>query len=173
MNWRAQRRCDRLRLENGKLKEALLVAENEVQSYVRCGNRDVSVLQMTSNKKASSARFLCSVAGVRSEFRSETAKRVHLFEGPCNTQDPLQSLVAPSSIILCMLCVQRDQLSDEVSRMTGSVPARRLRLTTGQRGDWNGAAAITAARRSRADPSAASGMLHLRATRGPDEHRPL
>ena len=29
---RAQRRCDELRLENGKLKEALLVAENEVQS---------------------------------------------------------------------------------------------------------------------------------------------
>ena len=29
---RAQRRCDELRSENGKLKEALLVAENEVQS---------------------------------------------------------------------------------------------------------------------------------------------
>lgn len=29
---RAQRRCDELRLENGKLKEALLIAENEVQS---------------------------------------------------------------------------------------------------------------------------------------------
>ena len=28
---RAQRRCDELRMENGKLKEALLVAENEVQ----------------------------------------------------------------------------------------------------------------------------------------------
>ena len=29
---RAQRRCDELRLENGSLKEALLVAENELQS---------------------------------------------------------------------------------------------------------------------------------------------
>ena len=28
---RAQRRCDELRMENGKLKEALLVAENELQ----------------------------------------------------------------------------------------------------------------------------------------------
>ena len=29
---RAQRRCDELRLENGSLKEALLGAENELQS---------------------------------------------------------------------------------------------------------------------------------------------
>lgn len=29
---RAQRRCDELRLENGKLKESLLIAENELQS---------------------------------------------------------------------------------------------------------------------------------------------
>jgi predicted nuclease with TOPRIM domain len=29
---RAQRRCDELRLENGSLKEALLVADNELQS---------------------------------------------------------------------------------------------------------------------------------------------
>lgn len=29
---RAQRRCDELRQENGNLKEALLVAENELQS---------------------------------------------------------------------------------------------------------------------------------------------
>ena len=29
---RAQRRCDELRLENGKLKESLLVADNELQS---------------------------------------------------------------------------------------------------------------------------------------------
>lgn len=29
---RAQRRCDELRQENGSLKEALLVAENELQS---------------------------------------------------------------------------------------------------------------------------------------------
>jgi len=29
---RAQRRCDELRLENGNLKDAFLIAENEVQS---------------------------------------------------------------------------------------------------------------------------------------------
>ncbi|HBP45751.1 MAG: hypothetical protein CL845_04560 [Crocinitomicaceae bacterium] len=29
---RAQRRCDELRAENGKLKEALIVTENELQS---------------------------------------------------------------------------------------------------------------------------------------------